>query len=190
MLHSGQSPSLQPAVAQALGGWPEHRAALAPAPRPMPSSPLRCTPWPWKPWRGPPGALAPAPRGRGGAAGPGGAGGWNDRSPWAARLRVAQALLAVNLHAPEVWQELAGLVNEALGEKRSPSAWTADELHQVQARGPGTRAGAAQGSSSRQASSFPQAWRARRYERVDSAPRFWFAPPARSPSRHPPVPGS
>jgi hypothetical protein len=39
----------------------------------------------------------------------------------------------VDLDAPAVWQELAGLVREALGEKRSPSAWTPDELRQVQA---------------------------------------------------------
>ena len=57
---------------------------------------------------------------------------WRDRNPWPARLRLAQVLPAVALEAPRTWLALADLVNEALGEKRSPSAWTPDELRQVQ----------------------------------------------------------
>jgi hypothetical protein len=58
---------------------------------------------------------------------------WSDRSPWGTMLRLARVLQAVDLDAPAVWQELATLVNEALGEKRPPSAWSPEELHQVQA---------------------------------------------------------
>jgi HEAT repeat protein len=58
---------------------------------------------------------------------------WIDRNPWAMRLRLVQALLSMELDAPPVWLELANLVTEALAEKRSPTAWTTEELHQVQA---------------------------------------------------------
>ncbi len=134
MLHSGQSPRLQLAVAQALGGLRTPETALAlcakaddiklPALHVVAVEALAgaCRePWgPMPPEGGP--ALAEQVRRA-----------WNDRSPWAARLQVVQVLQGVDLDAPAVWQDLAGLVNEALGEKRSPTAWTADELHQVQA---------------------------------------------------------
>jgi HEAT repeat protein len=58
---------------------------------------------------------------------------WNDRNPWPLRHRLVLAMQAIELEAPEVWLELATLVNDALQEKRSPSAWSPDELHQVQA---------------------------------------------------------
>jgi HEAT repeat protein len=58
---------------------------------------------------------------------------WNDRNPWAIRLRLVQALQTLGLDVPAFWLELAALVNEALAEKRSPSAWSTDELHQIQA---------------------------------------------------------
>jgi hypothetical protein len=57
---------------------------------------------------------------------------WRDRNPWPVRLRLAQVLPTVVLEAPRAWQALADLVNEALGEKRSPSAWSSDDLRQVQ----------------------------------------------------------
>jgi hypothetical protein len=60
---------------------------------------------------------------------------WNDRNPWALRLRLVQALQSLELDAPSVWLELANLVTEALAEKRSPTAWTNEELHLVQAAG-------------------------------------------------------
>jgi HEAT repeat protein len=60
-------------------------------------------------------------------------GAWNDRNPWPLRLRVALALQAIELPAPAVWAVLVPMVNDALQEKRSPSAWSPDELHQVQA---------------------------------------------------------
>jgi hypothetical protein len=134
MLHSGQSPRLQLAVAQALGGLRTPETALAlcakaddiklPALHVVAVEALAGAyqePWgPMPPEAGP--ALAEQVRRA-----------WNDRSPWAARLQVVQALQGVDLDAPAVWQDLAGLVNGALGEKRSPTAWTPDELRQVQA---------------------------------------------------------
>jgi len=60
---------------------------------------------------------------------------WNDRNPWPVRLRLVQALQGTVLAAPETWAALAALVNDALAEKRSPSAWSNEELHQVQAAG-------------------------------------------------------
>jgi hypothetical protein len=62
-------------------------------------------------------------------------GAWNDRNPWAVRLRLVQLLSGLSLEAPAVWSALATLVNEALAEKRSPTAWSTEELHQVQAAG-------------------------------------------------------
>ena len=57
---------------------------------------------------------------------------WQDRNPWPLRLRVTLALLPLELDGPQAWLDLAGLVNEALGEKRSPTAWNSEELRQVQ----------------------------------------------------------
>ena len=58
--------------------------------------------------------------------------GWQDRNPWPLRLRLVLALQAIRLDAADAWLDLAALVNETLTEKRSPSAWSSDELHQVQ----------------------------------------------------------
>jgi hypothetical protein len=58
---------------------------------------------------------------------------WFDRNPWPFRVRLVSALQALQLQAPAVWTVLAGLLNEALAEKRSPSALDTDELHQLQA---------------------------------------------------------
>jgi hypothetical protein len=44
-----------------------------------------------------------------------------------------QILQNLRLDAPAIWSALAILVNDALAEKRSPSAWSTDELHSVQA---------------------------------------------------------
>jgi len=134
MLHSGQSPRVQAAIAHALRalGRPETaRALCAKADEiKLPAIHLLAVE-----------ALAEA---YGGSCGPmpPDAGtllldqvrkAWNDRNPWAPRLRLVRALQAVDLDAPAVWQELAALAGEALGEKRAPGAWTPDELHQAQA---------------------------------------------------------
>ena len=58
---------------------------------------------------------------------------WNDRNPWAIRLRLVLALQTLGLDAPAVWLELGNLVTAALAEKRSPTAWSPEELHQIQA---------------------------------------------------------
>jgi len=57
---------------------------------------------------------------------------WNDRNPWPLRHRLVVALQALEMPAPQMWLELSTLVNEALGEKRSPTAWSPEELRQVQ----------------------------------------------------------
>jgi hypothetical protein len=57
---------------------------------------------------------------------------WNDRNPWPLRLRLMLALQGVQLEMRGVWQELANLANEALAEKRAPSAWSVEELRQAQ----------------------------------------------------------
>jgi len=58
---------------------------------------------------------------------------WHDRNPWPLRLRLARTLQAAALASPELWLELAKLVNEALEEPRPPGAWSPEELRQMQA---------------------------------------------------------
>jgi len=134
MLHSGQSPRMQSAIAQALRAMASPAAAMAlcakadeikaPAIHVIAVEALAAA------HAGVP--LAPE-------AGPVLAGqvrrAWNDRNPWPARLRLVQALQAITLDLPGAWLDFSGLVSEALAEKRPPSAWSSDELHQVQAAG-------------------------------------------------------
>ena len=58
---------------------------------------------------------------------------WNERSPWANRLRLIEALHRMQMDSPETWRVLTDLVNDVLTEKRPQGAWTTAELHQVQA---------------------------------------------------------
>ena len=60
---------------------------------------------------------------------------WDDRNPWPLRLRVVSALEGLNLAAPSQWATLAVLVQDALAEKRPPSAWTPSDLARVQNAG-------------------------------------------------------
>jgi HEAT repeat protein len=57
---------------------------------------------------------------------------WNDRNPWGLRLRVVTALQGLCLESPETWRSLSELLQEGLGEKRPQGAWSPGELHQVQ----------------------------------------------------------
>lgn len=57
---------------------------------------------------------------------------WNDRNPWPFRLRVISALDGLRLESPTLWAPLATLIQECLAEKRPPQAWTPDELARVQ----------------------------------------------------------
>ncbi|MDR3672788.1 MAG: HEAT repeat domain-containing protein [Holophaga sp.] len=130
LFHSGQSPRLQTALALALRdtALPQAATALCAKAAELKNTTFRviavealaAAPGPLAPEAGP--MLLDQVRGA-----------WNDRNPWPLRLRLVLALQAIDLPAPEVWLELAGLVNDALQEKRSPSAWSPEELHQVQA---------------------------------------------------------
>jgi len=57
---------------------------------------------------------------------------WNDKNPWPLRLRVILALRDARLKAREQWVTLFNLVQGALNEKRAPGAWSQEELAQVQ----------------------------------------------------------
>jgi HEAT repeat protein len=57
---------------------------------------------------------------------------WNSRSPWALRLRLVRALQDLRLDSPDTWRILSDLVVETLTEKRPVGAWSTPELHQVQ----------------------------------------------------------
>ncbi|BDU72128.1 hypothetical protein [Mesoterricola silvestris] len=60
-------------------------------------------------------------------------GAWMDRNPWALRLRVVNALAALQLTHPEIWSAVVDLLRDTLVEKRPAGAWTPDDLHAVQA---------------------------------------------------------
>jgi HEAT repeat protein len=60
---------------------------------------------------------------------------WNQRNPWALRLRLVLALHRLHLDQPELWRIISDLVIEALADKRPLGVWTTAELHQVQASG-------------------------------------------------------
>ena len=133
MLHSGQSPRLQTAIAQSLRSMALPGAAMGLCAKAdeIKTAALHVLAVE---------ALAAA-HGETGVPLPPAAGpvllgqvrlGWNDRNPWPLRLRLVLALQAIRLDAADAWLDLAALVNETLTEKRSPSAWSSDELHQVQ----------------------------------------------------------
>ena len=58
---------------------------------------------------------------------------WNDRNPWGLRLRMVLALHGLQLRHPEAWRILGDMLHEVLAEKRPQGAWTPTEFHQVQA---------------------------------------------------------
>ena len=60
---------------------------------------------------------------------------WNQRNPWVLRLRLVLTLQHLNLDAPDSWRLFSNLLLETLAEKRPMGVWTTAELHQVQACG-------------------------------------------------------
>ena len=58
---------------------------------------------------------------------------WNDRNPWALRLRMILALQNLNLDNGELWRTLSDMTQEVLAEKRPTGVWSPTEVHQVQA---------------------------------------------------------
>ncbi len=130
MLHSGQSSRLQCAIASALRDMGSARAARALCAKAdeLKAAVLHAIAVE---------ALASAPGALGPDAGPmlldQVRQAWNGRNPWALRHRLVVALEAVELDAREAWQAISAMLAEALQEKRPPSAWSSDDLHQVQA---------------------------------------------------------
>lgn len=62
-------------------------------------------------------------------------GGWSDRNPWPFRRRIADALSAIQVQDPGVWAKLSDLVQATLGEKRQPGAVPAEDLAHLQSCG-------------------------------------------------------
>lgn len=62
-------------------------------------------------------------------------GAWSGRNPWALRLRVAVALPACEGGEPAGWRELVAMLQEALAERRpgSGAGWSTEEAGRVQA---------------------------------------------------------
>ncbi len=133
LLHSGQSPRLQSALAEALRDMEDPAAALQLGERAAElKQPLlhavavealaraHATPATALPPEAFPGLHDQV------------MGAWEDRNPWPLRLRVISALEGLQLQAPARWTPFVGLVQEALGEKRPPNAWTPTDLARVQ----------------------------------------------------------
>jgi HEAT repeat protein len=133
LLHSGQSPRLQVALAEALRDMADTRAATLLAARAAElKQPLLH-------------AVAVEALARAHAA-PAPAlppeafeslrdqvlGAWDDRNPWPLRLRVVAALEGLRLETPTQWSILAGPVHEAVHGKRPPNAWSPIDLARVQ----------------------------------------------------------
>lgn len=133
LLHSGQSPRIQLALAEALrdlGDDAGARALVAQAE--ALKNPLLCAvavealarahDGPDRPLSGPASAdLLRAVQG-----------GWSDRNPWPLRRRIAEALMAVHSEDAVLWQDLSDFVQAALAEKRPPGAVAPEDLAPLQ----------------------------------------------------------
>lgn len=56
---------------------------------------------------------------------------WDDKNPWPMRLRLSLALPDAMLTEKEQRQAFAGLIQQALAEKRPPNVWSAEEQGRV-----------------------------------------------------------
>jgi hypothetical protein len=62
-------------------------------------------------------------------------GGWSDRNPWPSRRRIADALSAMQVQDSRIWTELSDLIQTTLGEKRQPGAVPTEDLAHLQSCG-------------------------------------------------------
>ena len=133
LLHSGQSPRLQQALAETLRDLGQPVAALALGARAFelnqPS--LHAV------------AVEAFARAHGAGARPlppeaspvllaAVQGAWNDRQPWPLRRRVVEALLTLHLEYPAPWGSLADLLQDTLAEKRAPGELSQEDLVRLQ----------------------------------------------------------
>jgi len=133
LLHSGQGPRIQLALAEALRdlGQSEGALALCAKAEALNSAVLRAVAVE---------ALAkahgtaeqPLPANRSYALIKAVRGGWNDRNPWPLRRRIGQGLLGVHPEQPGIWIELSGIFQSTLEEKRPPGSVSTEDLTHLQ----------------------------------------------------------
>ncbi|HJV48272.1 MAG TPA: HEAT repeat domain-containing protein [Geothrix sp.] len=133
LLHSGQAPKIQIAIAEALRdlGDPGGALALCAKAEELNSPVLRAIAVE---------ALAkahptpenPLPASRSNVLIKAVKGGWSDRNPWPLRRRIADTLLNVHPENSGVWVELSSLFQSTLDEKRPPGAVSPEDLTHLQ----------------------------------------------------------
>jgi hypothetical protein len=60
-------------------------------------------------------------------------GGWHERNPWPLRRRIGDALVAIHVQEPGVLGELSSLIQATLAEKRQPGSVAPEDLAHLQA---------------------------------------------------------
>ncbi|HEY3399228.1 MAG TPA: HEAT repeat domain-containing protein [Geothrix sp.] len=133
LLHSGQPPRIQTALAEALRdlGNPDGALALCAKAAELKAPELQTVAVE---------ALArahdtvdrPLSRRALGALATTVRGGWNSRNPWPLRRRIADALVALQLEAPSSWADLSGLIQKTLSERRQPGEVAPEDLAHIQ----------------------------------------------------------
>jgi hypothetical protein len=133
LLHSGQAPRIQIAIAEALRdlGLADGALALCAKAEELNNPLLRAIAVE---------ALAkahatsehPLPANQSGALIKAVRGGWSDRNPWPLRRRIADTLLSVHPENPKIWGELSNLFQTTLEEKRAPGVVSTDDLTHLQ----------------------------------------------------------
>ncbi|GLH72154.1 hypothetical protein GETHLI_06560 [Geothrix limicola] len=133
LLHSGQAPKIQVAIAEALRDLGDANGALAlcakaeelnsPTLRAIAVEALaKAHPTPEN----------PLPASRSNVLIKAVRGGWSDRNPWPLRRRIADTLLNVHPENSGVWVELSTLFQATLDEKRPPGAVSPEDLTHLQ----------------------------------------------------------
>lgn len=133
LLHSGQAPRLQIAIAEAIRdlGHDDGALALCAKAEELNSPLLKAIAVE---------ALAkahatpdhPLPAIQSGALIKAVRGGWSDRNPWPLRRRIADTLLTVHPENPKIWGELSVLFQTTLDEKRAPGVVSTEDLTHLQ----------------------------------------------------------
>lgn len=133
LLHSGQGPRLQIAIAEAIRDLGDANGALAlcakaeelntPTLRVIAVEALA---------KAHATAEHPLPANRSNALIKAVRGGWMDRNPWPLRRRIADTLAAVHPENPGVWVELSRLFQSTLEEKRAPGVVSTEDLTHLQ----------------------------------------------------------
>lgn len=136
LLHSGQPPRVQLALAEALRDLAEPSAALALCGRAKElNAPLLHAVAVEALGRAHEGPERPLPQAAAAILASAVRNGWNDRQPWPLRRRIAGGLVPLHAADPSLWAELADLVQGTLAERRQPGEVAPEDLAYLQSCG-------------------------------------------------------